>query len=81
MASMSYCRWHNMVHELRAAKDSLGDALDNNDKWDSEHAKRQAAMELMARMLGEWGYTVKHGELVADVKEEEAFGEGCEEEE
>jgi hypothetical protein len=56
MASMSYCRWHNLAHELRAAMDYVEvQASTQGGKWDCEATKREDALALMAEMLEIWG--------------------------
>lgn len=79
MASMGYCRWHNLAHELRAAMDYVEvQASTAGGKWDCEAQKREDALQLMATMLEQWGVEqAANGRLVlaerdnAELDEEE----------
>ena len=75
MASMSYCRWHNLVHELRACKDVLETKLSTaGGEWDCEARKREDALALMADMLETWGCEIKpNGRLVVAEHDNEDF--------
>lgn len=81
MASMSYCRWHNLVHELRAAMDYVDvQASTAGGQWDCEATKRTDALALMARMLEQWGVEQKpNGRLELAERDNDELDEECDE--
>ena len=65
MGNMSYCRFHNTLHDLRDCNDHMGD----EDISDAEIRERLSLIQLCQEIYEEYGW-----ELEEDDQEEEAGG-------